>query len=116
MNKSALASMSFWTILIGCGHTLSHHVGLVSFGDLEGKVIPGGVDGELLDGEDCCKVGSDPYSLAEAVRNAMKNTDYDTLVDVEVTNTTGLFVASNCIKVSGKALKSESLSDSGGAQ
>ena len=96
--------------LVGCGHTQSHMVGLMSFGDLEGKVIPEGMDGDILEGEDC----GGRYYLSNAVRDALKEKDYDTLIDVEVTNTTGVFVPENCIKVKGKAINSKLLSVSGG--
>ena len=90
--------------LIGCGHTQSHKVGLMSFGNLEGKVIPENINGEILEGEACAKPGLARYYLSDAVRDALKEKDYDTLIDVEVTNSTGLFVPSNCIKVKGKVV------------
>ena len=100
--------------LIGCGHTQSSKVGLMSFGDLEGKVIPENIDGNILEGEDCAKPGHATYYLSAAVRDALKQRVYDTLIDVEVTNTTGFLVTSNCIKVKGKALNSKTLTTSGG--
>lgn len=100
--------------LIGCGHTQSSKVGLMSFGDLEGKVIPESIAGDILEGENCVKPGHHSYYLSAAVRDALKQRDYDTLIDVEVTSTTGLSVTSNCIKVKGKALNSKTLTTSGG--
>lgn len=101
-------------IVAGCSHTMTSQVGLMSFGDLEGKVIPREVSGQTLTGEDCAKIGGDPYSLSEAAREALENTSYDTLVDTQVETTTGLFVGSNCIKVRGVALDSKTLDGSGG--
>ena len=88
---------------------MTSQIGLMSFGDLEGKIIPSQVAGKMLEGQDCSKIGGDPYSLSEAVRNALEGTEYDTLVDVEVDSTTGLFVGSNCVRVKGMAIDSESL-------
>lgn len=97
--------------LIGCGHTQSSRVGLMSFGELEGKAIPDNVGGMVLvNGEACGR----QHRLSDAVRDALKQTDYDTLVDAEVTSTTGLAVTSNCLKVKGKALNSKTLTDLGG--
>ena len=99
---------------LGCGHSQTYKVGLMSFGDLEGKVIPDNIDGTVLTGKDCCKIGSDPYFLSDAVSAALGQTEYDTLIDVEVTNKTGVLVWSNCVIVTGKALDSKTLTDSGG--
>lgn len=90
----------------GCGHTASTTVGLMSFGDLEGKTLPREPAGDVLSGKDCAEIGGDPYSLSEAVRRALDGTAYDTLVDARVDVSTGLFVASNCVEVSGIALDS----------
>ncbi|MFH2043579.1 MAG: hypothetical protein ABIK92_00350 [Pseudomonadota bacterium] len=100
--------------IIGCGHTQSHNVGLISFGDLEGKIIPEDIDGEILEGKDCARIGYRPSCyLSNAVRDALKQRNYDTLIDVEVTNRTGFFVPSNCIQVKGKAINSQLLPTSG---
>lgn len=93
-----------------CGHTNTSHIGLISFGDIENKVIPERVNGPTLEGSD----GGYSYYLSEAARDALENTEYDTLVDVEVTTSTGLFVPSNKIIVKGKALNSKELEPSGG--
>ncbi|MBI4683325.1 MAG: hypothetical protein HY757_09540 [Nitrospirae bacterium] len=82
----------------------------MSFGNLEGKVIPEDIKGDILEGEDC----GGRYYLSNAVRDALRQKDFDTLIDVEVTNTTGLFVPANCIQVKGKAINSKILSVSGG--
>ena len=104
------------TFFIGCGHSQTTQIGLLSFGELENKVIPENVDGPIFQGEDCCKVGGDPYFLSDAVHNALTGTEYDTLVDVEVTNKTGFFVGSNCITVKGKALNSKTIPEEGDKQ
>ena len=101
--------LSLLTILVGCGHLSTHKVGLVSIGDLEGKILPEEVNQAKLTGEDCGQGGTDPYSLAQAVRNTLDMTGYDTLIDVEVKNSTGLFVFSNCIQVTGSPLDSKEL-------
>ncbi len=101
---------------VGCGHSHSSKVGLMSFGDLEGKTIPDKIEGRVVEGEDCCEGGGRPYYLSNATRNALKGTGYDTLIDAEVTNITGLWVWSNCIKVKGKAVDSRKIQKSGGPQ
>ena len=92
----------------GCGHTCTGKMALLSFGDMEGREIPPSVEGPILIGRDACVAGLDPYYLSEAVRNALKGTTYDTLVDVEVTTTTGLFVWSNAVQVKGTGANSTS--------
>jgi hypothetical protein len=79
----------------------------MSFGDLEGKIITDNVSGTVCKGKDC----GGQYFLSDAVRDALKDTEYDTMIDVEVTTKTGLFVPSNCIIVEGKALNSKTLTD-----
>jgi len=91
--------------LTGCGHTASQKVGLMSLGNLEGKIIKSNTDGNVVEGEDC----GHSYTLSNAVRAALKEKPYDTIIDADVTNTTGLFVFSNCIKVRGKAIDSKKL-------
>ena len=110
----ATAALLLSLFCFGCGHTRVCKVGLVSFGNLEGKAIPMDLDGPVLEGSDSAVMfGRFSYSLAEAARNALKNTDYDTLVDVEVTAQTGLFVPQNRLTVRGKALNSGKLGVSG---
>ncbi|TMB34945.1 MAG: hypothetical protein E6J62_09980 [Deltaproteobacteria bacterium] len=90
----------------GCGHTLAQqHVGLASVGDLFARVLTPAIDGPILEGHDC---GTTQY-LSKAVRDALKDTAYDTLLDLEVTTETGLFGSSNCLKVKGKAIDSKKL-------
>ena len=101
--------MLMLTVFFGCGHTQSCKVGLMSFGDLEGKTIPVNVDGRILKGKDC----GVQYSLSAAFHDALNQTEYDTLVDVEVINKTGFLLSSMCIFVEGKALNSKTLTDSG---
>ena len=109
MVKSTFFVLALAMVVAGCGHTHVSKIGLVSVGDLEGKVIPANVDGPVLTGEDHCQIGSDPYFLSTAVRDALKGTEYDTLVDVEVETTTGVAVMSNRIIVRGKAINSKTL-------
>lgn len=98
--------------LVGCGHSQSTKVGLMSFGDLEGKTLPDQVGGQFLSGQAC----GHNYRLSDAVRDALKGTDYDTLVDADVINQTGTFVWSNCFIVSGYALNSKAVVVSGGVK
>lgn len=101
----------------GCGHTQVSRVGLISFGDLEGKTIPDNPEGPVLEGTDAAKPGVGPrYYLSDAARDALKNSEYDTLVDVEVTAKTGFFVPSNKITVKGTALNSSQLNQTGGEE
>lgn len=89
----------------GCGHTQVSKVGLISFGELEGQTIPEDVTGPVVQGS----AGGFAYSLSDAARAALKGTEFDTLVDVDVTAKTGLFVPSNRIIVKGTALNSANL-------
>ena len=109
----ALMACLICLVGLGCGHSMTSQIGLMSYGNLEGKIVPNHIDGEIFEGQDCSKIGGDPYSLSEAVRNALEGTQYDTLVDAQVESTTGVFVASNCIKVKGTAIDSNGLADSG---
>ena len=113
MRGMRLTVSCLWLIGVGCGHSMTTQVGLMSFGDLEGKVIPREVSGQTLQGKDCSKIGGDPYSMSEAARKALQDTSHDTLVDVQVDTTTGMFVGSNCVEVRGTALDSRTLEDAG---
>lgn len=104
------------TLCYGCGHTHVSRVGLLSVGDLESRTIPSTVEGPVLIGKDACKMGGDPYFLSEAVRAALSGTQYDTLVDAEVTTKTGVFVWSNQIEVKGQGVDSKALPKKGGAE
>jgi hypothetical protein len=84
----------------------------MSFGDLEGKAVSDNVEGRVVEGKDC----GHTYYLSNATRDALKGTEYDTLINAEVTNTTGLFIWSNCIKVKGKAVNSKKIQKQGGPQ
>ena len=86
----------------------------MSFGDLEGKVIPDNVKGTYVEGRSSGAPFKMKYYLSDAVRDALKTTNCDTLIDAEVTNKTGLLVPSNSIIIKGKAIKSEELPTSGG--
>jgi len=96
-------------VFAGCGHTMTTEIGVMSLGELEGRTLPAEPAGEMLEGQDCSGPGGTPYFLSEAVRDAVKDTEYDTLVDVEVTNTTGVLVFSNCIRVRGRGVNSKKL-------
>ena len=81
------------------------HVGrlaLLSNGDLDGKDLTTLSSGPILQGKDCF---NDHY-LSRAFADAVQDTTYDTLVDVEVTTTTGVFVWNNCIQIKGKGAES----------
>lgn len=78
---------------------------LLSYGNLEGKKIPEGVlnpAGEVREGKDCGFY----YSLAKAFENAILNTKYDTILDAEVTHTTGPFAPMHCVLIKGLAVNS----------
>lgn len=98
--------------LTGCGHAQTTKIGLMSFGNLEGKTISDSISGQRLSGKAC----GHNYRLSDAVRDALKDTEFDTLINVDVTNETGLFVWNNCLMVSGNALNSKSIVASGGAK
>lgn len=115
------AALLLTMLCYGCGHMNVSSVGLLSVGDLEGKTIPATVDGPVLVGKDYMRLfdeafSDDPYYLSDAVRNALKGTVYDTLVDVEVTTRTSGFWWSNEIEVKGKGLDSRTLSRVGGVK
>ena len=114
--RACCAAAALWLAACcsGCGHTRVCKVGLISFGDLEGKVIPKDFDGPVVNGSSSAVIlGRLSYGLADAARDALKNTDCDTLVDVEVTAKTGLLVPQNHLTVRGKALNSKKLTVSG---
>ena len=100
------------TLSVGCGHTLVSKVGLLSVGELQGKQIPVTIDGPIVQGEDC----GAQYFLSKAVRAALNGTQYDTIVDAEITSTTGPYVGSNCVAVKGKAISSGTLTTVGGVR
>jgi len=100
----------------GCGHMKVSKVGLLSFGDLEGRTIPSVVQGPVLKGSDNEAVFVPPgcFSfLSAAVEDALAGTEYDTLVDCTVTSYTGFFAWSNGIRVEGTALNSKTLPRAG---
>ena len=57
---SVLALLCF-----GCGHTKTCEVGLISFGNLEGKAIPNNPNGPVLEGSSAPKIGSMPHYYRE---------------------------------------------------
>jgi hypothetical protein len=89
---------------------------MMSVGDWEGKAIPEKVTGPILEGTSGAKPLAVTYSLSDAVRDALKNSQFDTLVDAEVTTHTGLLVPMNKIVVKGTALSSKSVAKQGGVK
>lgn len=89
----------------GCGYVKNCNVGLISFGDLEGKAIPNVVSGPTLQGYSNGFV----HFLSDAARDALKDSEYDTLVNVKVTTQTGLWGSANMVIVEGTALNSKKL-------
>jgi hypothetical protein len=81
----------------------------MSFGELEGKVIPESGSTLKYSGESC----GETQHLSDAVRDALKGTEFDTLINGEITSETGLFVWNNCLVVSGYALNSNALAKKG---
>lgn len=104
-----LCLFMFLALLFGCGHEQVSRIGLLSFGNLEGKIIPDKVNGKVVTGESCGAPFVGSYYLSDAFRDAIKETNYDTLLDVELINTTGLLVTSNCIILKGTAIDSKTL-------
>jgi len=81
------------------------HLALLSDGDFENKSFQDIKPGQTLKGEDCWY----QHNLSDAFRDAIKGTQYDTLVDVKVTTKTNLFVFLNCVEVEGKGVKSSDI-------
>ncbi|TGK33438.1 hypothetical protein EHQ12_11335 [Leptospira gomenensis] len=82
---------------------------LLSYGDWEGKTIPEVASlatlGEFKSGEDC----GIKHSLSRAFANALENSGYDTILDAEVTHSTGVWVPFNCVSVRGLAIQSQKI-------
>ena len=97
-------------VLLGCTNT--SRLALLSDGDLRGRRVGGTSAGPTLAGEDCGWV----YYLATAFRHAVRGTDYDTLVDVEVTSTAGITPYGQCLKVKGRGVRSADLPREGESQ
>ncbi len=93
----------------GCGHTRVSQVALLSYGDLEGRTLPATVSGPVLKGGDFSPPVLTFCFLSKAVQDALKGTEYDTLINAEVTTHTGLFVWSNGITVQGTGFNSKTL-------
>ncbi|TGM07308.1 hypothetical protein EHQ76_04470 [Leptospira barantonii] len=88
----------------------TENVYLLSYGNLKGKKIPEDIRtlrGEISEGKDC----GISFSLAKAFENALIQTErkYDTILNAEVTHTTGMFPPLNCIKIKGFALNSDQI-------
>lgn len=117
MRKSihaACVAVAAAALCAGCGHTQVSKVAVLSVGNLDGKAIPAKVNGPVLEGSTSARPGVMLFYLSDAVRDALKGTQFDTLVDAEVTTETGLLVPSNKIIVKGTAVSSKSLGAEGG--
>ncbi len=110
------AGLLLTSLFCSCGHTKVCQIGLLSVGDLDARTIPSKVEGPVLVGKDGCKGGPGAYYLSEAVRNALKGTQCDTLVDAEVTTRTGLLVWNNEVEVKGTGIDSKTLPKDGGVK
>ncbi|WP_165783054.1 hypothetical protein [Leptospira kmetyi] len=98
--------ISIW--ITACSTT--ENVYLLSYGNLKGKKIPEDIRtlrGEISEGKDC----GISFSLAKAFENALIQTErkYDTILNAEVTHTTGMFPPLNCIKIKGFAWNSDQI-------
>jgi hypothetical protein len=91
-------------LCFGC--TQTSRIAVLSDGDLGGRQLSTTKRGPQLQGEDCGM----SYYLSNATRNALEGTPYDTLVDVEVTSTAGMFPFNQCLKVKGWGVRSADLS------
>ena len=100
-------------LITGCGHTAASKIGLLSVGDMQGKKRPQNIDGPIVQGKDCGGAFGSPYFLSKAVRTALAKTQYDTILDADVTTTTGFLVYSNCVEVKGKAITNGTLANEG---
>lgn len=103
--KNSIISMALFMVLTGCS-TVSK-VGMISNGNLEGKTFQGAQKGNLVKGEAC----GYSHSLADAFDRTIANSQYDTIIDVEIESTTDLFVFGNCIKLKGYGVNSIDLAD-----
>lgn len=109
--------IAFALLCCSCGHTKVSRVALLSYGDMEGRILPKKVEGPILTGKDNETFLFCPFSfLSKATANALEGTEYDTLVNVDVTTRTGLFVWANAIEVKGTGVNSKTLPKEGGAQ
>ena len=103
------ASLLMVLLILTSGCESTRTIGLMSFGDLEGKIIPEKAKGEIRTGKSCGFM----YSLSDALRDAFKDTSFDTITDAEVKHETGALVFNNCISTKGLALNSKELKKKG---
>ncbi len=96
-------------LMVPAGCSSARTIGLMSFGDLEGKMIPEKPRGDIRVGKSCGSV----YTLSDALRDAVKDTSFDTIIDAEVIHETGVFVFNNCIIIKGLALNSKEIKREG---
>lgn len=92
-------------VVASAGCTQVSRLAILSDGDLSGRQLSGVPRTQQREGEDC----GGSYYLANATRNALRGSGYDTLVDVEVTSTAGIVPFQQCIKVKGWAVRSSDL-------
>ena len=101
-----LMAVAFFT-LAGCTHT--GHIALMSNGALEGRRLTGIPPGPTVEGHAC----GFHQNLSAAFNNALANTPYDTVINAEITHTTGIFVWSNCVSLKGQGVRSTDLPKGG---
>lgn len=101
--RRAVVWLAVGLAVTGC--TRASHVALLSDGNLDGRRLSEVAPGPVLQGEDCGMA----YYLANAFREAVAGTNYDTLVDVEVTSTAGITPFGQCLKVKGRGVRSADL-------
>ena len=106
--RRAASRCSLFVLVAACGAVSVQQVGILSVGNLDGRVVPEVVQGDRVAGRDCSQIAGDAHSLAKATRNALEGSDADTLVEATVTVETGVLVMSNCIEVQGTAVRSDS--------
>ncbi len=105
MNKIASLLMLTTLALGTAGCASVSQVGLISNGNLEGKSFDNVKKGDFIEGESCGHF----YSLSTAFENSIKDTNYDTMIDAEIENTTAILVFGNCLKVKGYGVNSVEL-------
>ena len=105
---AAVLAVVCFHLCAGCSSTVSQ-VALLSVANLEGKTIPEHVDGPLLSGTDVSSFFTSDCYLSEAVRAALAETPYDTLVDAEIYAKSGLFPWWNSLTVKGYGVDSRTL-------
>jgi hypothetical protein len=101
--RCCLMGMCAAAACAGC--TSTSRLAVLSDGNLAGRDLTAALRVQQQEGEDCGL----SYYLANAFREAVKGTPYDTLVDVEVTSTAGLTPFQQCLRVTGWGVRSADL-------